>query len=282
MVRFKLWAVVFGLLSVVVSSLLATDLATSERWQVKTEVLAPHNMEIRRGETRYIEPTFLSYGSPLDLRAANTVVMNYKSAGMAGSVYCITGSVINATSGVVRIRWTAACESTNDLYTWDMPVSGSSGTIVRAYGTIRLTDSVADAGDTNTAPRVFSTIDFATVNLLNVGLAPFVSSYDISDLMEFDAACQDGTANLDINNLTVRGTLTGSAAGMTNFPEGIVQSIINGGTTGTTGQITRVGNAYSIIFPLGGGGGGGGVSYLTNLLDCVISNPQDGDLLSYN
>lgn len=254
----------------------AADLASYERWDINPAKLSPRNIEMRRGETRYIEPTF-----GLDLTDANTVVMNYKSAGMVGGVYCVTGAVINATSGVVRVRWTAACESTNDLYTWDMPISGSSGTIIRAYGTIRLMDSVADTGDTNVAPRTFSTLDFATVNLLNVGLAPFLSSYDVSDFTAFLAACQDGTANLDINNLTVRGPIIGSAAAMTNFPTNVVQEVINGGTTGTTGSVSRTGNSITITFPLGGGGGGG-VSYLTNLLDVVILNPATGDTIYYN
>jgi len=271
---------VSGFVLAVGIAVFAADLATSERWDVKTENLSPHAIEIRRGETRYIEPTFLNYGSPLDLSAANTVVMNYKYPGMTGAVYAVTGSVLNATSGVVRVRWTSACAGTNKLYNWDMPISGSSGTIVRAYGTLRITDSVADNGDTNATPREYTTIDFATCNLLNVGLAPFLSSYDISSILNFNEACTSGVANLDINNLTVRGSLTGSAANLTNFPDILLQDILNGGTSGTTGQIIRTGNSQTIIFPVGGGGGG--VSYLTNLLDCVISDPQSGDTLGYN
>ncbi len=209
---------VLFILSIAILSSFAADTATTLKWYADTDRPAKQNWSLRRGETVVFEPYFRNYGAAQDLQDANTVIMRYKSADMTSTYFAATGSVYSATGGVCRIRWTAANEPTNSLVSYDIAVSGSSGTIVRAWGDLSFTASIADAGSTNTRPREFTVIDFATCDLQNVALAPFFSSYDLTDLETFDASLLNGTAALDVNTLNVRGLITGSAGAMTNFP----------------------------------------------------------------
>jgi hypothetical protein len=95
------------------------------------------------------------------------------------------------------------------------------------------------------------------------------------------APLTNGTADLDIDTLRVRGALTASAAGLTDFPTSQVSSVINGGTSGLTGSVSRIGGAVTIVFPTGGGGGGGSTN-LSGLSDVTVTSPSQGQTLVYD
>jgi len=262
----------------------ATDISREIRWTINLESLEPFELDLQRGETVDLVTTWKNYGSVKNLTPANTAALYYRPWAETNTSwrYAASGTIYNATGGVTKIRWTPMCEATNSRYRYNVVVSAYTTTVVSAQGLLLLQNNLAGEQGTNAAPRQYNLLDWLTVQHQNVGSAPFVSSYDIDDVRSFMNGCLDGSQSLDVNNLNVRGSLTGSAADLTNWPTNIV-TILNGGTSGTTGTVTRSSNnVFTLTFPVGGDGGGGGVSYLTNLLDVAISNPQDGDVISYN
>lgn len=123
------------------SGIAMADIASMESWTVNTTVSDPHPLQFRRGETRQLEITFVRGSTPHDITEAESVVMRYWVAGMT-SPWTITGSVYNATGGVVRIRWTPECASTNQFYYYDVVVTSSNAVLIRAFGGITVDPAI--------------------------------------------------------------------------------------------------------------------------------------------
>jgi len=230
------------------------DIAPSLRWFINAERATDHDINLRRGETVVLEPTFRNYTVPINLTAAHLVVLRYKPTTATNWYYTATGSVYNATGGVAQVRWTSAQEAIYSSYSYEIAVQSTDSMLLRSYGTISLTPGVAVDGSTSAAPAAVTSIDWATVEHSNVGAAPFLSGFDTADLEAFDATLTNGTADLDINTLNVRGSFTASAAGLSNWPSLLVTNVIDGGTTGGSGTVERDGNTITITFPAGAEG----------------------------
>jgi hypothetical protein len=134
----------------------AADFASTERWYVDTERLTPHNIDLRRGEQRFIEPIFRSYNTAIDISPATngTVIMRYASSDLT-NFYSVTGSVLVATSGTVRIPWTTANETITNRLTYDIIVSSPTSSIVRCYGNLTLATPVGYNGTVTNNPPVW-------------------------------------------------------------------------------------------------------------------------------
>lgn len=270
------------MLFILIAAPVLADIDPVLRWYVDVERPAKYDISLRRGETAILEPIFRNYGAAIDLTAAHLVVLRYKPSSATNWYYVATGTVHSATGGVVQVRWTSAQEATNSSYSYEIAVQSTEAMLLRSWGTITLTPGVASDGSTSSTPTAVTSIDWATVDHSNVGAAPFLSGFDTADLEAFDDTLLNGAADLDIDTLNVRGAMTGSANGLTNFPTTLITNIVNAGTSGTTGGISRVDGTVSITFPVGGGGGTGGSTNLAGLTDVTITDPTQGQTLTYD
>jgi len=273
--------VVFALCSLLPALCSFADITPELRWYVDVERPAKYDLSLRRGETVNLEPTFRNYGTAIDLTAAHLVVLRYAPANATNWYYVTTGTVHSATGGTVQVTWSSACEATNNTYSYEIAVQSTTAMLMRNWGTITLTASVAADGSTSAAPTAVTSIDWATVDHSNIGAAPFLSDFDTADLSAFDATLTNGTADLDVDTLIVRRVLTASAAGLTNFPTTLVTNVVNGGTSGTTGAVSRTDGTVTLTFPLGGGGSGGSTN-LDGLSDVTVTTPTQGQTLTYD
>ena len=243
------------------SVLWAADVSTPITWQVERSRPAILKVDdVRRGESLLFEPQYLDHGRPVDLTGVWTVFFNYKPVGST-NVIAITGSVLNATNGTVAIPWTSANELTNNSYSWDITVTAASSTMNRAFGLMTFNPSVAYQSQTSTLQRIW-VLDFAQVQLLNVGQAPFLSSYELNDVRAYIASIENGSGDVHARNVQVDGTLTYTnwptyLARTSAIPQGVISNIINGGSAASP-TITQNGGNVTIVFPTGGGGGSGG------------------------
>lgn len=256
------------------------------RWDSSVEDGTSYGLAPTRGETLVMQPRVLSYGVPMDLTHAYTVYMLYKAVGST-NVYSITGSILNATNGQVQIEFGPSNELAATTYAYDVLVSGPTSTVVGARGAIKYRDGVA-AGATLASLDPISILDFDTCLLLNVGNAPFLSSYEIADIREYLAAIQAGLGDIDARNITIRGTLV-----YTNWPAYIARTNdipmavsvaaganINVATTTNGGRII-----YTVTGAAGGGGGGGIGSYTNTMINGVTHSNSvsiaDGDNIAW-
>lgn len=231
----------------------AVDLATPIRWIVQRDRPATLKItEIRRGNSLSFEPQFTDYGKAVDLTGVWTVSFNFKASGST-NVHTIAGGVLNATNGTVYVPWSAANELTNTSLSWDITVGAASSTMCQAFGTMNFTPSVGYQCQTSAQQSIY-VLDFAQAQLFNVGLAPFLSSYELDDVRAFIASIQTSSGDINTKNVSVAGTLT-----YTNWPDylartnDVVTNIVNGGTS-TNPSISRSGGNITITFPTGGSG----------------------------
>jgi hypothetical protein len=222
-------------------------------------VRAPEPVEISigAGETLDLVTTWKEGSAAKNLADANTVILYYWPYGIAnnGLHHSATGAVSSATGGVTRIRIGPMNWGTNNVYRYDIIVSGFDTTMARGYGLIRLRNTLLVG--TNSPPREYDHIDWATVQHSNVGEAPFVSSYDIDDVREFMNSAQDGTADLDINSLIVRTPYGGSETFFPSYlmrtnamPNGVITNAAKGEDE-AVGRIERVDqHNITVHFPI--------------------------------
>ena len=241
--------------------LLADDIAPKIRWYVDTERPAKADMSFRRGETVVMEPIFRNYGNPIDLTAAHLVIFRYRpSILITGNYMVITGSVANATSGIVNVRWTTAHESTNSTYSYEIAVQATDAMLLRSWGTMYLAPGIGDTGTTGAAPVAINSIDWARVDHSNIGAAPFLSTFNTDDIWAYLATLTNGTAALDVYSINARTPYQGSASDLTNFPAYLARtndltpnSITNvsKGVEEAGGRIEQVGeHAVVVHFPI--------------------------------
>jgi len=145
-----------------------------------------HDETIRRGESVLFEYTFETNDVAINLSAANTVILQYTPADPATNTThsVVTGYVYSASAGKVRILWTSANEGVDDYYSYEVAVSGSTTTLVRAWGMLTLDAGVGDSS-VATRPATLTTLDFDTVDIRNAGSAPFLSSYDTARMEQY-------------------------------------------------------------------------------------------------
>jgi hypothetical protein len=132
-------------------------------------------------------------------------------------------------------------------------------------------------------------LDFAQVQLLNVGVAPFLSSYELQDVRDFIASVQAGTGDLDAHDVTVRGTLN-----YTNWPGYLARtndipmpSTVAAGANISVAISTNAGRiVYTVTGAAGGGGGGGIGSYTNTAINGVTHSNSvyigDSDTVAWN
>jgi hypothetical protein len=144
----------------------------AHRWDVETSRVAAHNIEIIRGESLHLEPRFLVARQPIDLSTVSAVELRYRTVDMTTNYYVVTGAVLVATSGTVRVTWTSAACAAADTYNYTLLVDDADGANRRAYGAITLIDSVGTSG-TGSPAVASSPVDWAILTHNNAGLAPF-------------------------------------------------------------------------------------------------------------
>jgi hypothetical protein len=212
--------------------------------------------------------------------------MLYKAVGSTNT-YAINGSVINGTNGQVQIIWTSSHEFAASTYAYDLLVSGPTTTVVGARGAIKFRDGVATGAQLSTNTPIYI-LDFDQVQLLNVGSAPFLSSYEIADVREYLTAIQSGLGDIDARDITVRGTLV-----YTNWPGYLARTSAIPATVsvaaGANISVVTTTNAGRIIYTVtgaAGGGTGGGIGSYTNTEINGVSHTNsirlaDGDTVTW-
>jgi len=238
------------------SLILADTIPTPMRYEIERSRPTQIITGCRRGESVDLQLYFFDYGMPVDLTHAYAAFFNYKAAGST-NVYTIEASFLNRTNGAIIVPWRSSNELPTSSYIWDVVVTSATTSMNRARGTWILTDNIGYNATTNTLQPIWQ-LDFATVQLLNPGFAPFISGYEISDIRTSLASMRDGSGNLDVNNLTVRGLL--------NYPD--VEQAITNLTVAGFGSINRTGPHTAVLTitgdGVGGGGSGGGIGSYTN------------------
>jgi len=264
-----------------------TPLGKVIRWDNQIEDGTAYALAPTRGETMILQPRFLQYGVPMDLTQAYTVYMIYKAVGDT-NVYSLSGSILNATNGQAQIEWSSSNELAATTYAYDILVSDATRTVVGARGAIKFRDGVA-TGATLTDLQPINILDFDQVVLLNVGNAPFLSSYEIADVREYLTAIQTGLGDIDAKDVTVRGTLNytnwpGYLARTNQIPMG---TAVEAGTNITVAISTNAGRiVYTVTSTASGGGGGGGIGSYTNTMINGVTHSNsvaiaDGDNIAW-
>ena len=259
--------------------LLATDsIPTPEVRLVERSRPTSIKLTPRRGESFDLTLYYSDYGRPVDFTHAYSVLFTYSPAGSTNS-YAISGEFLDRTNGCITIPWRAFNELVANNYTWDVIVSSASNSMNRAWGSIAFSDNIGYRAVSNSLQRIYL-LDFAEVQLLNVGYAPFLSSYEIDDLRSTVTSFTTGTGNIDVQNAQVRGTLSGPDmdrinAAISELVSDTVTNIINGGTASSP-SITRNGRSITITFPTpGSGGSGGGIGSYTNTSINNVANTNN-------
>jgi hypothetical protein len=149
-------------------------------WDIDTTSVLPVQREIIRGESLYLRPRFLDGRMPMNLTDVYSVVLRYRADTMAeGSYYIATGTVHNASAGIVQIAWTPAMEPADNTVRYQLVASSAAGGNLRGFGTIRFIGSIQGDPQAMT-PTVAATFDWANINEhLNTESAPFVGPADI-------------------------------------------------------------------------------------------------------
>jgi hypothetical protein len=253
-------------------SLAGDTIPTPIRHQIERSRPASINVPMKRGEWIDLQLQYFDYNVPTRLTGVEDIVM-VLTAGPVTNSYA--ARIIDATNGLVGFMITPTNLWVSNNYTWEMPVCGASSTAIRAYGTISVTPAIGYQGLTNTPPPM-NTFDLATCILYNAGLAPW-------PLYSFFTS---GTANLDINNLTVHGTLTGVDGGQVigrDGAPGVSPTIVITNTLVGDAAVTNLGTSTNLILqftlPEGSPDGqtGGGITtninifYTTNIIISTVS-----------
>lgn len=107
------------------------------RWIVDPARPAPADWPVFQGETVWMEPSFVSYGSPLSLTGA-TAVLYWQTNGMGNAWWSAPGLIIMGAPDRVRAVWGPQNDAGASRYNYFIAATTSSGTMYRAYGTIMM------------------------------------------------------------------------------------------------------------------------------------------------
>ena len=239
----------------------ASDIAKFYEWESHVELGDVFALDPTRGETMILHPQILSYGDPMDLSTAWTVKLLYRPVytnGVSTNVYSVTGSVLDGVNGRIEIRFGSSNELAASTYAYDVLVSSHDSSVVAARGVIKYRDGVASGAQLSTNGPIHI-LDFAQVQILNIGDAPWLSSYELSEIRDYLTSIQAGTGDIDVSNVTVRGTLIYTnwpsyLARTTDIPTGVITNAIKGNDE-AVGRIERVDqHNITVHFPLVGEG----------------------------
>ena len=180
----------------------ADDVVPVYRWQVECSEIKAQPLEFIRGETMILEPQYLMHGVPIALSNATSVALQYRDSSLATSYYyAVTGSVYSATTGMARMTWSPAAEAAAAVYTYSIAVRSSTGSLLRAFGTIKLRDSVG--GVRTTTPTTYAPTPWSdAVSILQTALV-------------FAAGTTDAVARAAATNAQATAE---AAAGTANWP----------------------------------------------------------------
>jgi len=137
---------------------IAQDIAPVLRWSVVVTNYQGHDLQLRRGETVWLEPTFLwatnatATNVGFNLAQATDVILRYRAPVAGAPYYAVTGSVYDAENGIVRVRWTPAAETKHDLNSYEIAVLSSSSVLVRCFGQMMLNQSVSGGSQATNNP----------------------------------------------------------------------------------------------------------------------------------
>jgi hypothetical protein len=239
-------AVLSGLLAVATASEPSTRQFV---WAQRIGVQCPAVLEPSRGDTMVIAPSFST-----NLSAAWYTYILYTPSG-ATNAYRIDGVIEDAAAGRVAYRWNASNEFTQASYKWEAYLCGPTSSVVATWGDIKFRNTIGRGATVTPLNQPINILDFATVQILNVGSAPWISSYEISDIRTFIAGVQNGAGDLDVDDLNVRGALT--------YP--VVDWALTNIAVSGFGTLTRTGpHTATLLISGDGGGGGGGIGSYTN------------------
>ena len=217
-------------------------------WDVETSRLASYTLDALRGETVNLEPHFTSYKASMDLSTVTNVDFCYRDATMAsGTYHSVTGSILVATGGTVRVQWTPEADTGASSYTYTLALRSELGATLRSYGTLRITTSVT--GIATNRPATLESVDWesALTNTTPTGLAgsvPVVTwnvetailkAYPIDLLRGETVYLQPRLLNysqpmslLDVSQVILRYRHSGLATGFYYTATGLVISPTNG------------------------------------------------------
>lgn len=149
-------------------------------WDVKTANPRPKLLPLYRGETVRLLPRYLdSTESPMSLADVYAVRLRYRTSGLdTNTYYVVTGAVHSVTGGTVAITWTPDAELTASVYDYTIDATSTNGSLLRAFGTIRMIGTV-DGTTTSTPAIVDNILDWADITEhRNPEAAPFLGPGD--------------------------------------------------------------------------------------------------------
>jgi len=174
-------------------------IVTPLRFQIERSRPAKIDIPMRRGEYIDLQLQYFDYNEAVHFSGVQSLDFVLTAGAITNH---FPARIMDATNGIVAFTITPTNLWASNNYLWELPVRGSNSAMIRAYGTISVTPSIGYQNLTNTPPPM-STFDFATALLYNAGLAPWpLYSWFTS-----------GQANLEINDLTVHGTVSGVDGG---------------------------------------------------------------------
>lgn len=191
-----------GLLAICTAA--AQDFLPVLRRTVEVTDFERYDVGLRRGESAIIERTFKNDGTSIALTNATTVLLRYTPVdpGTNTTHHSVTGSLYSAAAGIVRVTWTPAAEGTADAYEYEIAVSDGDYTMVRSFGTLRLSAGVGDAGSVSSEPREYSTLDWELLENSNLSDAPFPSSTSVTESTNAStAAISAGVLSLNLRRV---------------------------------------------------------------------------------
>jgi hypothetical protein len=157
-------------------AVLAAPLPAPIRWDIETSRPATYGVTLFRGESVDLEPRFLSYSSAVSLSNATEVVLRYRPSHITTGAwyYAVTGSVLSASEGRIRVRWTPSAETVWTNYVYTLAAKTVDSLNPRGYGTLQLRGIVG--GIVTSTPPVHMHLDWSRIENSNVGQAPFATS----------------------------------------------------------------------------------------------------------
>lgn len=243
---FHHWAVIIacGVLAAVPAY--ATDpIPTPIRHQIERSRPTRIDIPMKRGESIDVQLQYLDYAAPVDLTDVQTLAFVLTS-GSVTSAY--PARVIEATNGMVGFLLTPTNLWVANSYTWELPISGPSHTMIRAYGTLSVSGSISYQNLTNSPPPM-ETLDFATTMLYNIGLSPWATYAWITNYVG-----AHGGGFVDWTDIQ-------------NRPSLYTQAEVNSLYSNLVGRIDGIATNQS-----GGGGGGGGTNIIISQTSVTVTN----------
>ena len=143
---------IFFTLCLLVGLALAQDIPVTDQWDVDLLDAQAHDIKIFRGETRYLQPRYLTNGVAANLTGVTTVQLWYKPTSVATAtwMYVTNGVVTNASAGRVHVTWSTNAEAIYSEYNYNIYANTASGASLAARGKLTLAGTVA--GTSTNAP----------------------------------------------------------------------------------------------------------------------------------